>query len=70
MTHAISHPERTCRSPPAVAFGHVGIFATDARKTEDFHSRFLGFTVADRGPALLPVLVFSRRPQITGNWGT
>jgi hypothetical protein len=57
--------------PPAVAFSHVGIFVTDVRMTEDFHSRFLGFIVVNRGRVFLPVLVSSRRPKkITGNWIT
>jgi hypothetical protein len=54
--------------PPAIAFSHVGIFVTGVRKTEDFHFRFPGFTFVYRGPAFLSILVFSRRPQITGNW--
>ncbi len=49
--------------PPAAAFNHVGIFVTDMRRMEEFYSRFLGFTVVNRGLALLPVLVSSRRPK-------
>lgn len=50
--------------PPAVAFSHVGIFVTDMRRMEDFYSRFLGFTVTDRGRLGVQELVFlSRDPS-------
>ena len=29
---------------------HVGFYVTDINKMVDFYTRFLGFTVSDRGP--------------------
>ena len=34
---------------PSIAFSHVGIYVTDIARMEVFYSRFLGFTVTDRG---------------------
>ena len=34
---------------PSIAFSHVGIYVTDLPRMELFYSRFLGFTVTDRG---------------------
>jgi catechol 2,3-dioxygenase-like lactoylglutathione lyase family enzyme len=35
---------------PRIAFSHIGIFATDLAKMEDFYTRVLGMVVTDRGP--------------------
>ncbi len=34
---------------PSIAFSHVGIHVTDLRRMVEFYTRFLGFTVTDRG---------------------
>jgi len=34
---------------PSIAFSHVGIFVSDMAKMADFYTRFLGFTLTDRG---------------------
>lgn len=39
---------------PSIAFSHFGIHVTDLRRMEDFYTRFLGFTVTDRGPLHTP----------------
>ena len=39
---------------PSIAFSHVGIHVTDLRRMEEFYTRFLGFTVTDRGPIDTP----------------
>ena len=36
---------------PSIAFSHVGIHVTDLRRMVEFYTRFLGFTVTDRGGA-------------------
>ncbi len=41
-------------SAPSIAFSHVGIHVTDLRQMENFYTRFLGFTVTDRGPLAPP----------------
>jgi len=53
---------------PAIAFSHVGIHVTDLRRMEDFYTRFLGFTVTDRGSLPAPhgrvdLLFLSRDPN-------
>jgi catechol 2,3-dioxygenase-like lactoylglutathione lyase family enzyme len=49
---------------PSVALTHFGIYVTDIRKMEDFYSRFLGFTVTDRGKIGTQEFVFlSRDPK-------
>ena len=55
-------------SVPSLAFSHLGIYATDVAKMEDFYTRVLGFTVTDRGDLETPrgkvFLVFmSRDPR-------
>jgi len=49
---------------PELSFSHMGMFATDLARMEDFYTRVLGFAVTDRG-SLGPVsLVFlSRDPR-------
>ncbi len=34
---------------PSIAFSHFGIYVTDIARMEVFYTRFLGFTVTDRG---------------------
>ena len=34
---------------PSIAFSHIGIYVTDIQRMEAFYTRFLGFTVTDRG---------------------
>jgi catechol 2,3-dioxygenase-like lactoylglutathione lyase family enzyme len=34
---------------PGLSISHLGIFVTDLARMEDFYTRFLGFTVTDRG---------------------
>ena len=53
---------------PSIAFSHVGIYVTDIQRMEAFYTRFLGFTVTDRGeldtPKGMVNLVFlSRDPN-------
>jgi len=55
-------------SVPEFAFSHMGIFATDVARMEDFYTRVMGFTVTDRGDLETPrgkvFLVFmSRDPK-------
>ena len=49
---------------PDLAFSHIGLYVTDIERMEAFYTRFLGFTVTDRGN-LGPIgLVFlSRDPK-------
>ena len=48
----------------SVAFSHFGFFVTDMPKMEDFYTRFMGFTVTDRGMLFDRNLVFlSRDPR-------
>lgn len=35
---------------PRIAFSHFGLYVTDLAQMEDFYTRFMGFTVTDRGP--------------------
>ena len=53
---------------PSIAFSHVGIYVADIQRMEAFYTRFLGFTVTDRGeldtPRGMVNLVFlSRDPN-------
>ena len=55
-------------SVPEFSFSHMGMFATDLARMEDFYTRVLGFTVTDRGVLETPrgpvSLVFlSRDPR-------
>ncbi len=34
---------------PAISFSHIGIYVRDIARMEAFYTRFLGFTVTDRG---------------------
>ena len=34
---------------PDLAFSHIGFYVTDIERMEAFYTRFLGFTVTDRG---------------------
>jgi len=48
----------------SVSFSHFGFFVTDMPKMEDFYTRFMGFTVSDRGMLGERFLVFlSRDPR-------
>ena len=50
--------------PPALAFSHFGMFATDPEALGDFYVRALGFTVTDQGALPSGALVFlSRDPK-------
>ena len=33
-----------------ISFSHFGLYVVDLAKMEDFYTRFMGFTVTDRGP--------------------
>ena len=53
---------------PRIAFSHFGLYTADLAKMEDFYTRFMGFTVTDRGALEVPggkvELVFlSRDPR-------
>jgi len=49
---------------PEVAFSHLGLYAHDVARQEDFYGRVLGFTVTDRGDLGAATLVFlSRDPR-------
>lgn len=53
---------------PTISFSHIGIYVRDLARMEAFYTRFLGFTVTDRGDLDTPVgkvgLVFlSRDPN-------
>ena len=39
---------------PRISFSHFGLYATDLAKLEAFYTRFMGFTVTDRGPLDVP----------------
>lgn len=39
---------------PSIAFSHFGIYVTDIQRMEAFYTRFLGFTVTDRGALETP----------------
>jgi catechol 2,3-dioxygenase-like lactoylglutathione lyase family enzyme len=34
---------------PRISFSHFGVYVTDLARMEDFYTRFMGFTVTDRG---------------------
>jgi len=34
---------------PTISFSHIGIYVSDLARMESFYTRFLGFTVTDRG---------------------
>jgi catechol 2,3-dioxygenase-like lactoylglutathione lyase family enzyme len=36
-------------SVPEFSFSHMGMFATDLARMEDFYTRVLGFAVTDKG---------------------
>ena len=40
---------------------HVGFYVTDIDKMVDFYTRFLGFTISDRGPRPDGEIVFMTR---------
>ena len=50
---------------PTIAFSHLGIYVSDIARMETFYTRFLGFTVTDRGELDTPrgpvTLVFLSR---------
>jgi len=50
---------------PTITFSHIGIYVTDLSRMEAFYTRFLGFTVTDRGDLQTPrgpvALVFLSR---------
>jgi catechol-2,3-dioxygenase len=50
---------------PSIAFSHIGIYVTHMERMEAFYTRFLGFTVTDRGQLDTPAggvsLVFLSR---------
>lgn len=47
-----------------IMFSHIGIYVTDLEKMADFYSRFLAFTVTDRGTLGAASIVFlSRDPR-------
>jgi catechol-2,3-dioxygenase len=53
---------------PGLTLNHIGLYAHDLNKLEDFYTRVLGFTVTDRGDLPIPggsvTLVFlSRDPE-------
>jgi catechol 2,3-dioxygenase-like lactoylglutathione lyase family enzyme len=41
--------ERAMPTRPGLSFSHVGIYVTDLAAMEDFYTRYLEFTVTDRG---------------------
>src|SRR5262245_26080408 len=45
----------------ALTLSHVGIYVTDMARMVDFYTRFLGFAIADRGPAPNGEIVFLTR---------
>jgi catechol 2,3-dioxygenase-like lactoylglutathione lyase family enzyme len=53
---------------PRISFSHVGIYVAGMARMEDFYSRFMGFTVTDRGPlqtphGVLDLVFLSRDPH-------
>ncbi len=53
---------------PRVSFSHFGLYAADLAKMEDFYTRFMGFTVTDRGALPTPggkvdLVFLSRDPR-------
>ena len=52
---------------PTISFSHIGIYVRDIVRMEAFYTRFLGFTVTDRGDLVTPhgkvgLLFLSRDP--------
>ena len=45
----------------SLTLSHVGIYVTDMARMVDFYTRFLGFAIADRGPAPNGEIVFLTR---------
>jgi catechol 2,3-dioxygenase-like lactoylglutathione lyase family enzyme len=45
----------------SLTLSHVGIYVTDMARMVDFYTRFLGFAIADRGPAANGEIVFLTR---------
>ena len=51
-------------SVPEFSFSHVGLYVTDLARMQDFYTRVLGFSVADRGTLGKTELLFlSRDPK-------
>src|SRR5512134_543726 len=53
---------------PRISFSHFGLYAADLAKMEDFYTRFMGFTVTDRGALEVPggkvdLVFLSRDPR-------
>jgi catechol-2,3-dioxygenase len=53
---------------PRISFSHFGLYAADLAKLEDFYTRFMGFTVTDRGALEVPggkvdLVFLSRDPR-------
>jgi catechol-2,3-dioxygenase len=53
---------------PRISFSHFGLYAVDLRRMEDFYTRFMGFTVTDRGALEIPggkvdLVFLSRDPR-------
>jgi catechol-2,3-dioxygenase len=51
-----------------ISFSHFGLYVIDLAKMEDFYTRFMGFTVTDRGPLDVPggfvdLVFLSRDPR-------
>jgi catechol 2,3-dioxygenase len=52
------------KTPPNLAFSHMGISVTDLAKMERFYTQVMGFTVTDRGEtAGLDIVFLSRDPR-------
>ena len=66
--HAAPARARTMSKTPGLSFSHVGIYVTDIKAMEDFYTRYLGFTVTDRGTLPTPhgevgLVFLSRNPD-------
>jgi catechol 2,3-dioxygenase-like lactoylglutathione lyase family enzyme len=53
---------------PRISFSHFGLYAADLARMEDFYTRFMGFTVTDRGALEVPggkvdLVFLSRDPR-------
>lgn len=53
---------------PRISFSHFGLYTADLAKMEDFYTRFMGFTVTDRGALEVPggqvdLVFLSRDPR-------
>jgi catechol 2,3-dioxygenase-like lactoylglutathione lyase family enzyme len=56
------------RPVPRISFSHFGLYTADLAKMEDFYTRFMGFTVTDRGALEVPggkvdLVFLSRDPR-------